>query len=84
MKLLIENKIITQTNSNIVEYLNKLKSISKDSKIYDRYKDFFEIHRELLGKIVWLDQADFEYEKELIDEFLDLENMIKIFINKIK
>ena len=84
MKLL-ENKIITQIINNLNEDFNTIKNLLIQKPQYKKeFNDFYLDYRELLGKQIWLNDKNFEFEKELIFEFLDLEKDIKDFIYKIQ
>lgn len=82
--LLKENQIITKAISNLENNFKEIKSLLPNNPDYKKlYNNLFVDYRELLGKKVWLNN-DFEFEKELVFEFIDLDENVKSLLNNLK
>ena len=85
--ILSENKIIGQIILNLEQKFKKIKEIILNQPQHKQmYNEFYNDYRELIGKKMWLDHSDFRMERELVDEFMDLEsdvnNLLEILEDK--
>jgi hypothetical protein len=85
--IISDNLIIRDSFKNISNSLEEFKNVISSQNLSNQYKelynDMFEDYRFLLGKQMWL-SGDFEFEKELIEEILDLDLDIKKVIDQLK